>query len=80
MKPRVGLVTTMSPDATWPDQVMKQVEEGWPMKGKKYKGEIHAFWTQRESLNIAKGLLLRGETQGNDFGTRVDISNRKTGC
>ena len=41
--------------------VLEEVDAGWTRKGRSYKGELHSYWTQKDSLTSIRGLLMREE-------------------
>lgn len=42
-------------------QVIKEVDSGWRQKGKKYRGELQRYWTQKDNLSVQKGILMRND-------------------
>ena len=40
-------------------RVIKEVELGWPGRGKSYAGDLRKFYTQREKLTTKEGIVMR---------------------
>jgi L-fucose isomerase len=59
MKPKIGLITTMSPDSTWPDEVVAKVRRDHEEAGNALKGLDFDVVTAGNDLSRTKAHMVR---------------------
>ena len=57
-------------------RVKREIESGWQQQGKKYKGEMHQYWTQKEQLTEQAGIVMRNERMVIPKGMRREMIER----